>query len=737
MTTAPSTRPPTAPGMPGAPGASRPGSAQAGASIDPIKILKKYKWILAGAAACGGILGFCSYWALNRVAPVYRSTVMFECTAPVTSAGAPPGGERYVEAELERFILNQVQILQSDFMLTNVLKDPRLMTEASDWVKPYISRGAMDEPEGLKALRDSVRAVPLPNTSYVRLTAEHSKAADATGLVKLLKEAYLNHRQTESRLALSLRRDVLRKSIEGLDREITRLQGQRDRIIDENGIDSGNVNSSGAAKEQQLANSTLQALDAQLESLNVQRQNYESELAAPGGITYSADLIAAADQQPIVQEIRRTINAIESSMTALTLRGISREHRDYKTMQAQLDAQKQKLAEQQESSRRQMFESQLDSIRKAIASIEAQKADLLSKREEYSRRLADLAKVYAEIADLEGKIGSALKTRGDRDAQLRNLEELFNADEAGRVEVAQAERLPDGPAFPKLLVFLPLGIMLGLGVSGGIVFLREVFDQRVKGPSDIAMMPRTRLLGMIPDASEDPSAPPVIETAFRDAPKGAVAESHRQLRATLLKRMQQAGHRSLAVVSTAPGSGATSFVTNFGLACAASDLRVLLIDANFRRPRLHTIYAQEASPGLADILAGDSSLDACAQPTGTTGLDVLCVGAADQRIPERLANEGFARLVAEASAKYDLVLIDCAPALVAGDAVALANRCDASVLIVRALSEKRGLVARVKNELSEARGELIGIVVNAVKSAAGGYMRSNIRTAHEYHSSAA
>jgi Mrp family chromosome partitioning ATPase len=90
-------------------------------------------------------------------------------------------------------------------------------------------------------------------------------------------------------------------------------------------------------------------------------------------------------------------------------------------------------------------------------------------------------------------------------------------------------------------------------------------------------------------------------------------------------------------------------------------------------------------------------------------------------------------LLAAASAKYDLVLIDTAPAIVAGDGLALSQRCDATLLVVRAFGEKRGLVARIRNELSESRGEFLGVLVNSVRASAGGYLRGNFRATQEYH----
>jgi len=93
------------------------------------------------------------------------------------------------------------------------------------------------------------------------------------------------------------------------------------------------------------------------------------------------------------------------------------------------------------------------------------------------------------------------------------------------------------------------------------------------------------------------------------------------------------------------------------------------------------------------------------------------------------------QLIRDASAKYDLVLVDTAPAMVAGDGQALANRCDGVILVVRALAEKRGLVARIRDQLGDTRAEFLGVVINAVRASAGGYLKGNIRTSYEYQNS--
>ncbi|NBW90732.1 MAG: hypothetical protein EBR51_12695, partial [Gammaproteobacteria bacterium] len=163
--------------------------------------------------------------------------------------------------------------------------------------------------------------------------------------------------------------------------------------------------------------------------------------------------------------------------------------------------------------------------------------------------------------------------------------------------------------------------------------------------------------------------------------------------------------------------------------------RVLIIDANFRRPAVNRVFGLPEAPGLGDCLAKSIDFAKAIQATSTPGVEVMTAGTKETRIIERLGTAGFSNLLAEACTKYDLVLIDCAPVIVAGDGLTIAHRCDASMLVVRAFGEKRGLVARVRNELTESRSEFLGVLVNSVRASAGGYLRGNFRATQEYQQS--
>lgn len=720
-------------------GARRPGpSAPSGGTqvptvtIDPVKLARKYVWLGVAAGILGIILGLGAFFVLRKFAPKYTSEVIFECLPPEDNFAEFEGTGN--EDEMERFMLSQVSRMVSEPVLERMALDPRMINEAPKWTQGVMNKGVIDKNEALEELSDTINARILPGTNYIRMTSDDSSASEATAIVKLAKDAYLFELRRLSNVEFSERKDSIKQQIDELQQEITDLNSQRARIVTEEGVDTVQQNHTEASQNLSLVVAQLVVLNQTMEANNVRVAQYEEMLKSSAGITYTDTQRLMVEQNAHIANLVSQLRTLKTARSSLKQRGIMPGHRDYKAMDAQILATEQELQTAREEELSKLFNGELDIARSTNAQYEAQIADLLRQREDLRLELTDLTRILADIDDLDARISQMIQSRTDLEMDLRSVTATGRSDRGPRVQVIQDERIPNRISFPNVYVMVPAGMLLTGALFAGLVVVREVLDQRVKSPSDVAMIPRARVLGMIPAASEDPMSPDSIETVFRDEPRSILAESFRQIRTPLLKKMQRAGHRSLLVVSGMPGSGATSVTTNLAFACAAAEQRVLIIDANFRRSSVHRIFGQGEAPGLSDVLAGAAALSKVARKTDTDRVDILPAGSREHRVFERLGSEKMSELLAEASTDYDMVLVDASPAIVSGDAVAMANRVDATVLVVRAFNEKRGMVARLRNELGDARGEMLGVVVNAVRSAAGGYMRKNIRTSHAYQS---
>lgn len=497
-------------------------------------------------------------------------------------------------------------------------------------------------------------------------------------------------------------------------------------------MNTADTENSAEAEMLRLINAQILNIQQQIEAYRIVLRNDEAQLQKETAIVYDSTLRQGVEQYPQILNLKQRIIDLESSLIALEQGGIGREHRNYKQLVQTLDATKRQLETTREQLLLEAFESRINATRTALSQFNAQIEDLVSQREELTVRLNELAQMSEEIGEINRQIENTLTLKAERQSDLAKLNVTTGLDTASRIKVVKQENVPDRPSFPVIFVMIPAGIFLTTAFVAGVLVIFEFLDQRVKSPADIAMIPRTPILGMIPDAEEDPIKHESLATLFQDSPNSVLAEHYRQLRTRIVKKMAAHDHRTLLVVGAMPGSGATSVTTNLAQALIASGKKVLVIDTNFRRARIHNAFGLAEEPGLAEVLAGDRALGDSIR-TLDSGLGILPAGARNKRVVERLGTDQMGQILAQASSDYDIILLDVAPAIVAGDAMTLSSHVDATILVARAMQEKRGQVARLKNELSDTRAELLGVLVNGVKSAAGGYMRKNIRTSHKYH----
>lgn len=740
MTTAPARPPmPSRPPM-GGPGGPAP---QAGTpTIDPVRLLRKYKLVLAAAVVLGVAIGVGAHFAFLYTIPKFESFVLYEMRPVKQDAGERQG--QYDEEELERFMQTEAAKMTSDRVLQATVERPELRTEAAGFLRPFLDpNGAVNFREARLELEDLVRAGVIPETQFVRLSVRTANPEEAFTLTRLLREEYESVLSGPELNKIRNQQDAIQRTVQQLDTEIRDLQQDREDILRENGIDSLDSRTSEASGKLNGVNATLTEVGIEIQSFDSILRRMQTQASSPAGPQYDDELRANVESQPLIQNLKQMVASLESELRSRRGSGMGDAHPEMRKLRAELEAQRSTLELERARALEQLFFGQIQSASNVLESLRAQEADLLDEQQRLKERLTELTNLTARVNDIQNSIDEKRRQSTERRSELDNLRALESQALARdqfdrplfleRVVRYQTEQVADEPSFPpKLIIMAPLGAFLVTGLVGGLIVLRELLDQRIKGPADISMIPRATLLGMIPGGTEDPGKPKAVELAFRDNPRGALAEQFRQIRSPLLTKLEQAGHRTVCITAGMPDSGTTTVVTNLGFALAASGKRVLMLDANMRRPRLHSVLGVADAPGLADVLARTAELESALTPV-TEGLDLMPVGSRSERVYERLGSSRMAEVLAEASRSFDIVLIDTPPLVVSGDAMGIANLCDASVLVVRALSEKRGMVSRLRGELADARADLLGILVNGVRASAGGYLRSNMRATHDYH----
>ncbi|HEX5244456.1 MAG TPA: polysaccharide biosynthesis tyrosine autokinase, partial [Tepidisphaeraceae bacterium] len=278
-----------------------------------------------------------------------------------------------------------------------------------------------------------------------------------------------------------------------------------------------------------------------------------------------------------------------------------------------------------------------------------------------------------------------------------------------------------------------MALALGLMLSLGIAFLREMTDTTVRSPRDVARVGQMTLLGMIPHESDDPQAAGArLPLAIYEAPHSIIAEQFRQVRTRLQHIASLDTTRSILVTGCSPEDGKTIVATNLAAGLALNGRRILLVDANFRRPQIHNALNVSNEIGFGDVLNDPSVFDHAVRATEVPNLSVMPLGNRPSNPTELLESQLLIDFIERALEEYDHLIFDSGPLLMVSDAIALAPRVDGVITVVRARGNSRGLLQRVRDELRRLKAEHLGVILNAVRVQGGGYYGPMIKRYYAY-----
>jgi capsular exopolysaccharide synthesis family protein len=295
-------------------------------------------------------------------------------------------------------------------------------------------------------------------------------------------------------------------------------------------------------------------------------------------------------------------------------------------------------------------------------------------------------------------------------------------------------------------LWFPGGTILGLMLGVGLALLVELANDLVRTPSDVARFLHIPLLGVIPDESEDNQVRGIeLASVVRQAPYSVISESYRRCRTNLKLSGAAESLKTLLVSSGSPGDGKTSVAVNLAATFVATDKKVLLIDANFRRPNLHTLFpkvetedrkAEQFDFGLSNLLMDQCDAKEVVRSSGIEGLDVIYSGPLPANPAELLGSPRMEELLKERRKKYDYIIVDGPPVLLVSDAKVLAGVVDATILVFNAAATRRGAAQRTIREFKEVNAKLVGCVLFAVRAMKGGYFHEQFKSYRRYQKKA-
>lgn len=355
------------------------------------------------------------------------------------------------------------------------------------------------------------------------------------------------------------------------------------------------------------------------------------------------------------------------------------------------DLQSERYANSIQSLQDQMAVLQAD-IDKTQSSIDALNSAQSSEKDRLQRTLNQYRDNYAAL----------LKNLGDV-----RLAETQTAD---TVSVVEAATVPSRPSSPRTLLNAVLGAVVGLMLALGLAFLVEYLDDTVKSGGQVQQLVDLSTLATIAQIGGKEAHQKLVTIAD---PRAPIAEAYRMLRVNVDFASIDRPARTILVTSSGPGEGKSTTVANLAVAIAQSGKRVVLVDADLRRPTVQKIFRVSPDRGLTTaLLQAGSSPDEHLTRVGVRNLAVMPSGPLPPNPSELLGSQRMAELIAQLAQQADVVLLDSPPVLAVADAAILARACDATLLVVMAKKTRSEALRRAREQLAQSGARVIGAVLN-------------------------
>jgi capsular exopolysaccharide synthesis family protein len=702
---------------------STPGSTMTGA--DAWRVIRtNLWWIMLVVVICAGI-GFGLNWYLLRYHSSFTAVGFTQVNPPTT---VDLFSKQLIGTDMGALSIDQktqAQLMKQEALFIQVLQNPNSEIRKTTWWNSFGGNVFKAKQNLLKKFNVSV----IPESKLIAISMDYQDPKACKTVVEEIVNQHLENQKLISQnkqLERSVMLNNLKQRYQFRKDELGRDMREKAVQLSVDGMGTPGRLSAKEVELQQLMNSKF-------ELSRDKEQAGAAYTAAVEQLNAGQDLPGvneAISRDPDVAAFRQQLNNIEDAMSAYE--GLGEQHQAKVKAQRRRDEVQRKLDDAIASVRARETAAMIEKLRSFKDQIESQ-AKSIDER-------VDAAK--ADLGALTNAMNQYLTTKDDEQTtrellkqvneQLEQISQTGNAD-TSTIQWATHPETPDSPSFPKLPWTMSIAILFGLAASLGIAFARELLDTSVRSPRDIARVGQLNLLGMIPHDEEDPQSQGApLPTVIFQAPHSMLAEQFRQVRSRLQHAASLDSTRSLMVTSPSPGDGKTTVACNLAAGLALNGRRILLVDANFRRPELHKIFGLPNDQGFSAVLNSIDNFSASVCQTQVPNLDILPAGPRPTNSTELIESQLLIDFIERALEEYDHVIFDSGPFLFVSESVALAPRVDGVVTVVRARSNSRGLLQRLRDDLRKTKAEHLGVVLNAVRAQAGGYYNRNIKTYYAY-----
>lgn len=597
------------------------------------------------------------------------------------------------------FMATQLRIIHSQQIAQRVLDRVGSQPTSPNVPGPPPSRQSQ-----VQALLGQVKVTSIRQSRIATVTARDRDPDRAARVANAFADAYvegnLDYKLEGARSASSWLGEQtvdLRKKLE--DSELALYQFKKERGLLDLGLDD----------RQGMNRLNVQTLNAKLTDIKARRIEAESIrkliLAAKNDIAEKESLPEIRDN-PVVTKLR------ENYLDLLKIKA------DLESRYGDKHPKIDNIQQQIQSTRRE-YNRELDEVLKAFdkkyQAIVDTEAALNKWMHQEKNQALDLAKLEVQYRPMARDAENNAKVFGQVTQRQKEVD-LTGLQRANNVRVLDRATPVRGPVSPRPAANIAFGLVLGLLGGLALVFAIEALDTTVRTPEAAEELVGAPMLGMLPlltepklQGKEDSSARDL--TVFRE-PSSVAAEACRSIRTNLMFLSAQKEVQALVVTSPGPRDGKTTAAISIAITMAQAGARVLLLDADLRKPRIHKSFGLPADKGITTAIMGEAQAKALILHSEIPLLDILPCGPIPPNPAELLHTERFREILAQCRREYDRIILDAPPTGPVTDPAILGSIADGVVMVLRAGHTTRDAALHARRHLADAGARILGLVVN-------------------------
>jgi polysaccharide biosynthesis transport protein len=563
-----------------------------------------------------------------------------------------------------------------------------------------------------KTISAGINVDPVKNSKIVTISYMSSNPELAKSIANTVAQAYidelldLNMSSTQHMLKwMTSKAEEEKKKLDDSERALQQYTKSQDLVTNQN--------------KMAIVPEQISQLSSQLVTAETKREEMETlydQVKEVSGSPGKAETVSAVADDPTIQSLRQQILQAEQKIMDLSQK-YGKKHP--LMIRAKEDLNVLKAKKEQE-------------IKRVTASIKNE-YELARSNESNLRRMLSEAKgqainVNEKFIEYDMINRDVETNRQLYEALIKRIKEQNITEQIQTTNVMIVEKAdtPVFPVKPRKTLNVLLGIIVGLFGGIGMAFFVEYLDQTVKSPEDVEKKFGVPVFGLIPLFASDDRA---IESAVMDNPTSTFAENYKAIRTSLLLSSVGKPPKHILLTSAGPEEGKTVTSINLATAIAQSEYRVLLVDADLRKPRIHKVFKMDNSKGLSTYLAGASDMDIIREGP-LPNLSIIPSGPIPPNPSELLGSGRLVEMLGLLGGKYDIVIWDSPPLLTVVDSLILGKVLDGSIIVARAGKTTYEVLGKGLKSLGDLNANVFGVVINAFDFKKNNYYYSRY---HNYY----